>query len=157
MLGDRIKALRCERKITQETLAKHLFISPQAVSRWEQGLALPDTAILIALADFFGVSVDYLLRDFDQKTIADYSAAFEIKTELRPDFTIIHFTNISTYTFRRVEFKVKFWDKHNSVMDYKTNSFYDSEPEATKVIRTVNFRYPKASQVTVSITSCDLA
>lgn len=61
MIGKRIKKLRCEKDITQEKLAEYLNISPQAVSRWETGLAAPDISALPALANLFDVTTDFLL------------------------------------------------------------------------------------------------
>ncbi len=60
-IGKTIKNLRRERDMTQEQLAEYLSISPQAVSRWETDLALPDITLLPALSSVFGVSVDELL------------------------------------------------------------------------------------------------
>ena len=55
------RELRKERKLTQIELSKLLGIDQTTVSKWELGKALPDTATLIKLADFFDVSTDYLL------------------------------------------------------------------------------------------------
>lgn len=60
-IGNRIKELRISQNITQEKLADHLSISYQAISKWENGLALPDLTLIPALSKFFGVSADYLL------------------------------------------------------------------------------------------------
>ncbi|MCR5681009.1 MAG: helix-turn-helix domain-containing protein [Clostridiales bacterium] len=60
-IGAVIKTLRREREITQERLAEYLNVTPQAVSRWECGLALPDIAAVPVIAAFFGVSCDRLL------------------------------------------------------------------------------------------------
>ncbi len=60
-IGERIKALRLENQLTQEKLAELLSISPQAVSRWETGAALPDISLLPPLANLFGVTTDHLL------------------------------------------------------------------------------------------------
>lgn len=59
--GQRIKALRREACMTQENLAELLSISPQAVSRWETDLAMPDISLLPPLANLFGVTTDHLL------------------------------------------------------------------------------------------------
>jgi len=55
-IGEKIKQLRTERGITQETLATHLNISPQAISKWENGTALPDIALVPAIVKFFGIT-----------------------------------------------------------------------------------------------------
>lgn len=59
-IGERIKELRKAQDVTQERLADYLNISYQAVSKWENGLALPDITLIPALSGFFGVSADYL-------------------------------------------------------------------------------------------------
>lgn len=61
-IGEKIKQLRNAQDVTQEKLADYLNISYQAVSKWENGLALPDITLLPKLANFFGVSADELLN-----------------------------------------------------------------------------------------------
>lgn len=60
-IGNNIKQLRVNRGITQEQLARQLHVSGQAVSKWENEMALPDISCLPILADFFGVSIDELM------------------------------------------------------------------------------------------------
>jgi transcriptional regulator with XRE-family HTH domain len=55
-----IITLRKEKGITQDVLASALDISVQAVSKWETGGSLPDILQLPRIAQFFGVSIDYL-------------------------------------------------------------------------------------------------
>ncbi|MGE5560237.1 MAG: helix-turn-helix domain-containing protein [Chloroflexota bacterium] len=61
MVGRRIRALRLSRGLTQVGLADRLHVTGQAISKWEKGYALPDTAILPALAGILGTSIDGLL------------------------------------------------------------------------------------------------
>lgn len=56
-----IKKLRQERELTQVQLAQILNIDQTTISKWELQKALPDTQMLIQLASFFDVSIDYLL------------------------------------------------------------------------------------------------
>ncbi|MEG2373271.1 MAG: helix-turn-helix transcriptional regulator, partial [Niameybacter sp.] len=63
-LGEKIKALRKQKNISQETLANYLGLSFQAVSKWENALAMPDVTLIPAIASFFGVSIDDLF-DFN--------------------------------------------------------------------------------------------
>ncbi len=56
-----IKKLRRDKDMTQEALAEALAISPQAVSRWECGDAMPDISLFPALCNLFDVTADYLL------------------------------------------------------------------------------------------------
>lgn len=62
-LGEKITDLRKKRGLSQEDLAITLGVSRQAVSKWEVGDAMPDTDKIIALADYFDVTTDWLLRD----------------------------------------------------------------------------------------------
>ena len=63
-LGEKIKALRKEKGISQEVLAQVLGVTFQAVSKWETGAAMPDVAMVPAIARFFEVSTDELF-DFN--------------------------------------------------------------------------------------------
>lgn len=58
--GETVRALRLERNLTQEQLSGALNISPQAVSKWERGQALPDLPLIPALARALNVTADAL-------------------------------------------------------------------------------------------------
>ena len=60
-IGKRIAARRKEKNLTQEELAGHMGVSPQAVSKWENDQTCPDISALPKLAQLFGVTVDELL------------------------------------------------------------------------------------------------
>ena len=62
-LGRKIRALRKNKGITQDDLAKALGITPQAVSKWERGLALPELPLIPMLADRLECTIDALLRE----------------------------------------------------------------------------------------------
>lgn len=59
-IGNKIKALRKAKGITQEQLANAVGISFQAVSKWENNIALPDITLAPVLANYFGISMDEL-------------------------------------------------------------------------------------------------
>lgn len=59
-LGTQIKALRTARGVTQETLAEQLGVTPQAVSKWERNVTVPDIQMLPMLSAYFGVTIDEL-------------------------------------------------------------------------------------------------
>lgn len=63
----RLKELRKERGITQLKLAMDLGLSQNTVSRYETGEREADYKTLIVLADYFDVSIDYLLERTDEK------------------------------------------------------------------------------------------
>lgn len=62
MLSEKIRDLRKKSGLSQEELAEKLDVSRQAVSKWELGAAVPTADKLLELSDFFGVSLDYLMR-----------------------------------------------------------------------------------------------
>ncbi|MBC2456165.1 MULTISPECIES: helix-turn-helix domain-containing protein [Clostridium] len=61
MLGDNLKILREEKNLTQAAIAKILNISPSTIGMWEQNRRSPDNDSLKKLADFFDVTIDFLL------------------------------------------------------------------------------------------------
>ena len=65
-IGNQIKALRQRRGITQEEMAQHFGVTPQAVSKWERGAATPDIALLPDLSAYFGVTIDELFALSDE-------------------------------------------------------------------------------------------
>ena len=67
-IGNKIRQLRKHRGITQEQLAECIGISFQAISKWENNIALPDITLAPVLASYFGVSIDELF-DFNLKEI----------------------------------------------------------------------------------------
>lgn len=61
MFQERLKQLRKDRKVTQVQLAAHLGYYHSAVVKWESGQCEPSYDILIKIADYFDVTLDYLL------------------------------------------------------------------------------------------------
>lgn len=63
MMADKIIEQRKKNGWSQEELADRLHVSRQSVSKWEGAQSVPDLNKVIAMADLFGVSTDYLLKD----------------------------------------------------------------------------------------------
>ncbi|MBQ6231577.1 MAG: helix-turn-helix transcriptional regulator [Eubacterium sp.] len=61
--ADRLRDLRTNNRYSQEQLAEKLMVSRQAISKWETGESLPDIDKVMLISDFFGVSMDYLLKE----------------------------------------------------------------------------------------------
>lgn len=72
MFQENLKALRKQKGITQEELAARLNVVRQTVSKWEKGLSVPDSELLIRLAEALEVPVSQLL-------------GFKIEAEEKPD------------------------------------------------------------------------
>ena len=68
-MGERITALRKERRMTQEQLAERLSVTRQSVSKWELDQATPEVGFSVAICDVFGVSLDYLIRGVEEQSV----------------------------------------------------------------------------------------
>ena len=71
IIAGNIAALRRTRGYTQAELADKLGYSDKSVSKWERGDGLPDVLCLKAMADLFGVTVDYMLTADHPDTAPD--------------------------------------------------------------------------------------
>jgi uncharacterized protein YjbI with pentapeptide repeats len=86
MIGNKIAKARKEKNMSQAELARLLFISPQAVGKWERGESVPDIATVNRLAEIFGVDLNYFSESFPStfndpafKTSMDNAADHEQK------------------------------------------------------------------------------
>ena len=71
--SERLRELRKENRITQQELADKFFITKSAVSKYENGVNTPENKLLQDLADYFNVSIDYLLgRTNNNSTKVEY-------------------------------------------------------------------------------------
>ena len=75
-LGNKLAKLRREQNLTQEQLAELMGVSRQAVSKWESGLAIPETEKLIRLGALFHCSMDELLTDRSESASVPAGASF---------------------------------------------------------------------------------
>lgn len=69
MKFDRLKDLREDKDLSQTEIAKILFTSQTQYSRWERGFTEPSVTILMKLADFYKVSLDYITGRSNKKNI----------------------------------------------------------------------------------------
>ena len=82
-LSDKLITLRKENGWSQEDFAEKLDVSRQAISRWENGTALPDAQNILQISKLFNVTADYLLND-DYEGETDISAVEESAEEAKP-------------------------------------------------------------------------
>lgn len=78
-LGEKLQKMRKQKGITQEQLADSLFVSRAAVSKWESGRGYPNIDSLKAIAQFFGVTIDELLREDAYPEVDEKEKAFSTK------------------------------------------------------------------------------
>lgn len=114
MFGERLKQLRKEKKVSQKTLADALFISQQAIAKWESDKSSPNPETVRKIAEYFNVSTDYLLEvDSENKKAPPQSdGAFE------PELTEKDELDIS----RRLDAMLSDLDKSDSAL------MFDGEP-----------------------------
>lgn len=67
--SERIKALRLEQGMTQDAMGKIIGVKRDSIYTYEKGLNYPEVRNLIILADYFGVSIDYLVGRTDNPEI----------------------------------------------------------------------------------------
>lgn len=66
IIATNITKLRKSKKMTQVQFSNELNYSDKAVSKWERAESIPDIVVLKQIADFFGVTVDYLLNEHNE-------------------------------------------------------------------------------------------
>ncbi|MBR6613142.1 MAG: helix-turn-helix transcriptional regulator [Clostridia bacterium] len=71
ILGNRLKELRIEHKLQQTELADKFGISQSAVTSYERGVREPNCDLLVKFADYYDVSLDYLLGRTDKRINRD--------------------------------------------------------------------------------------
>ena len=82
MLSDNIKRIRKSKGLSQEELAIKLNVVRQTVSKWENGLSVPDSDMLITLADELDTSVNVLLGETVTESMTDDLKVISKKLEV---------------------------------------------------------------------------
>ena len=82
MLNDNIKAIRKSKGISQEELAIKLNVVRQTISKWEQGLSVPDSDMLISISEALDTPVSTLLGETVNEPEADDLKAISEKLEI---------------------------------------------------------------------------
>lgn len=82
MLNENIKAIRKSKGLSQEELAVKLNVVRQTISKWEQGLSVPDADMLLSLSEAFETPVSTLLGETVVETEADELKAISEKLEV---------------------------------------------------------------------------
>lgn len=85
----RLYDLRSESELSQREIARQLHISQSTYHNWESGKTQPSIAQLIDLAEFFGVSVDYLIGNSDDCGIITYSENHNEKIIKRDEYELL--------------------------------------------------------------------
>lgn len=98
-IGKKIKQLRQNKGVTQETLANALGVTYQAVSRWENGTTMPDITLLPSISIYFGVSIDDLFEFTDESQFKRIENMMNKKTML----TDVEFQNAKQFLEKQLK------------------------------------------------------
>ena len=126
-----LQALRKKKGVTQEQLASYLGVSPQAVSKWENG-SYPEGDLLPKISEYFEVSISYLYGQEKEKV----SIEQEVQNVLRDVLD----DEIRNENFDRSEYFDKILDIAWAfqISAYKSNKYYYKRPEVAEGERTVS-------------------
>jgi len=91
MFAERLKKLRMDKGISQEDLAKIVGVKQQTIGGWEVGRTEPDHQITCMLADYFGVTTDYLFGRDPQDTTTTADTLNKINQALTEDPELLAF------------------------------------------------------------------
>lgn len=75
--GEKLRKARQENGMTQQTLADKLFVTRQAVSRWENGARYPDIVTLKKISEILNISVDELVGDENPMKIVERTSLMQ--------------------------------------------------------------------------------
>jgi len=103
-VGNRIADLRKQCKLTQDELAEKLGITAQAISKWENGHTLPETALLPVLAKLFDCSIDSILIPFAAQDTAFHEFISAANNESG---------KLALQLYEKMKSKFKFTIEHN--------------------------------------------
>ncbi len=95
-IGNKIAEARKKTNISQAQLAERLFISSQAVGKWERGESMPDITTFNRIAEILGVDLNYFSDNF-QSTVSDANADQKAKPE-----NVSTESNASTSSFKKI-------------------------------------------------------
>lgn len=80
--AERLKSERLNKHLKQSELADSLFLDRSSISKYETGKQIPETPTLEKLANYFGVSIDYLLGKSDIRNYASIDKSPNIKIDI---------------------------------------------------------------------------
>ena len=87
--GEKLKQLRKANHLSQEELSERIHVSRQAISKWEQGNAIPDTDNIVLLSKCFQVPIEYLLLDDEEMREAYQYKSLVTEESVLPKMRVI--------------------------------------------------------------------
>ncbi|TPR19357.1 helix-turn-helix domain-containing protein [Apilactobacillus timberlakei] len=90
--GNRLKQARQDKHLTQDTVSKHMIVSRQTISSWENEKTYPDITSLIKLSEYYDISLDLLLKE--DNGMKEYLKKKDLATSIKPVSQLLVTTNI---------------------------------------------------------------
>lgn len=84
--NEKLLSLRKKQGLSQEELGMELQVSRQTISKWEAGQSYPDFQKLVMLSDYFGMSLDELVKDIDVQDVRDKNLTDERIASIFSDY-----------------------------------------------------------------------
>ena len=119
--GENLKRVREEKGLTQQTLADNLFVTRQAVSRWEGGSRYPDLMTAKKMAQFLEVSLDDLLKDDDMKLYAEKNVILESSTAKRGQLILLSLAFMSVLVLSIIQL-TSFYFAEGDILVYNSET-----------------------------------
>ena len=90
--NEKLLAMRKKQGLSQEELGMELQVSRQTISKWEAGQSYPDFQRLVMLSDYFGMSLDELVKDIDVQDVRDKNLTDEKVASIFCDIQNVKYT-----------------------------------------------------------------
>ena len=122
-LEEKLQLLRKQNGYSQEQLADKIGIARQSISKWENGQAVPELYGLIQLSKLYGVSIDRLVKDYDECNLS-----LRNETDIHIDETIAFLIRAkrNTYAGKGAEVKSSRAASHDYIYEEQPYQYYDT-------------------------------
>ncbi len=90
--NEKLLAIRKQQGLSQEELGMELQVSRQTISKWEAGQSYPDFQRLVMLSDYFGMSLDELVKDIDVQDVREKNLTDEKVASIFNDIQNMKYT-----------------------------------------------------------------
>ena len=149
-ISENIKRFREERSLSQSDLAKVLYVTPQSISRWENGIAYPDIEKLPQIASFFGVTIDELMGVAEQNLYSLSQRLIELRKHLNegaPNIQLEYFNTLEKTVEQGTDiFMAEYQAQARKLYD-KNLIDYERYKHADDLVRKMLYSLPPVSRI----------
>ena len=128
LFAEKLKALRKQKGISQEGLAEKLYVSRQAITKWESGNGIPDIENLIAISALFNESLDSLLSEEKMSFILQHGTELGIT-----EFVVVQYEHCK-YKLKSSDYDKKLQRWNKIIKEASEQSYRIHKPILNKII-----------------------